>query len=48
MQDLPSILTKLNGEFFAAMQETCLTACRVQDITKKSKDKLYVLCACSK
>jgi hypothetical protein len=48
MQDLPLIQTKLNDDLFVATQETCLALCRVQDITKKSKDKMYILCACSK
>jgi hypothetical protein len=48
MQDLTTIQTKLNDDLFATTQETCLTLCRVQDVTKKSKDKIYILCACSK
>ena len=48
MQDLPLVQTKLNDGLFAATQETCLALCRVQDIGKKSKDKMYILCACSK
>jgi hypothetical protein len=48
MQDLKTIQTKLNDELFSATQETCLALCRVQDITKKSKEKMYILCACSK
>jgi hypothetical protein len=47
MQDLPLIQTKLNDDLFVATQETCLALCRVQDTTKKSKDKMYILCACS-
>ena len=47
MEDLTVIKTKLNDDFFVATQETCLALCRVQDITKKSKDKTYILCACS-
>lgn len=46
MQDLNSIRTKLNDELFQTTQETCLCLCRVQDITKKSKEKTYILCAC--
>lgn len=48
MQDLPALQTKLNEDFFAASQETCLALCRVQDVTKKAKNKTYILCACSK
>ncbi len=48
MQDLKIIQTKLNDDFFPSTQETCLAICRVQDITKKSKDKMYIFCACSK
>lgn len=48
MQVLKYIQTKLNDDLFAATQETCLALCRVQDVAKKSKDKTYVLCACSK
>ena len=48
MQDLKTIQTKLNDDFFSTTKETCLTSCRIQDITKKSKDKMYILCACSK
>jgi hypothetical protein len=48
MQDLATIQTKLNEDLFSTTQETCLALCRVQDITKKSKDKMYILCACSK
>ncbi len=47
MQDLATIQTKLNEDLFATTQETCLALCRVQDTTKKSKDKMYILCACS-
>ncbi|CAF0927129.1 unnamed protein product [Adineta steineri] len=46
MQDLTNIRTKLNDDLFATTQETCLALCRVQDITKKSKDKAYIICAC--
>ena len=48
MQDLVSIQKKLNDDLFAVTQEKCLALCRVQDITKKSKEKSYILCACSK
>jgi hypothetical protein len=48
MQDLTIIQTKLNEDLFPTTQETCLSSCRVQDVTKKSKDKIYILCACSK
>jgi len=46
MQDLNSIQTKLNEELFFTTQELCLCLCRVQDISKKSKEKIYILCAC--
>ncbi|CAF0977524.1 unnamed protein product [Rotaria sordida] len=46
MQDLKVIQTKLNDDLFSTTQETCLALCRVQDITKKSKDKMYILCGC--
>ncbi|CAF4360437.1 unnamed protein product [Rotaria socialis] len=46
MQDLKVIQTKLNDDLFSATQETCLALCRVQDITKKSKEKSYIICAC--
>jgi hypothetical protein len=48
MQELPIIQTKLNEDLFPVTQEVCVTLCRVQDVTKKSKDKMYILCACSK
>ncbi|CAF4250828.1 unnamed protein product [Rotaria sp. Silwood2] len=46
MQDLKAIQTRLNDDLFSTTQETCLALCRVQDVTKKSKDKMYILCAC--
>lgn len=47
MQDLATIKSKLENDFFPTTQETCLALCRVNDATKKSKDKMYILCACS-
>lgn len=48
MQDLSTIKTKLDNDFFPTTQEICRALCRVHDVAKKSKDKMYILCACSK
>ena len=46
MQDSSVIQTKLNA-FFSTTQEQSLSPCRVQQASKKSQDKKYILCACS-
>ncbi|CAF0788718.1 unnamed protein product [Didymodactylos carnosus] len=46
MQDITSIKSRLNEELFSSTQESCLTLCRVYDLTKKGKERVYILCAC--